>query len=96
MRPERLPPDIKASDEVQAPCAEFVMAFGAGLGWHPDEVIAFAEALTGRRWEEFRPADFAAAQTEYLAIRRAIEAKRLRRRPQLVALLGEGHPGTQR
>ena len=55
------------------------MALAEELGWRPPEAMAFAESVTGRRWEDCAVADLATVEAEYLAIRRAIEEKRRRR-----------------
>ena len=53
-----------------------VLALAEELGWRPPEAMAFAESVTGRRWEDCTAADLATVEAEYLAIRRAIEEKR--------------------
>jgi len=74
---------------------ERVLALGTQLGWRQDEVIAFAEGVTGRHWQECGPAELAAVRDEYLTIQRAIEAKLLLRRALADALLAERCVGGQ-
>ena len=69
---------------------ERVLTLGTQLGWRPNEIIAFAQGVTGRRWQDCRPAELEAVRDEYLAIQRAIEAKLLRRRARADTLLA-GH-----
>ena len=68
---------------------ERVLGLGTQLGWRPNEVIAFAQGVTGRRWLDCGPAELEAVRDEYLAIQHAIEAKLLRRRARADALLAE-------
>lgn len=72
---------------------EQVLALGIQLGWRQNEVIAFAEGVTGRRWQDCGPAELAAVRDEYLTIQRAIEAKRLCRRRLADALLAGQRTG---
>ncbi len=55
------------------------MEIGMSLGWRTDEVVAFAECLTGRAWDACGQAELEVVCDEYEAIRRVIAAKRLRR-----------------
>ena len=74
---------------------ERVLALGTQLGWRPNEVIAFAEGVTGRHWQECGPAELAAVRDEYLAIQQAIEGKLLRRRVLADAVLAVHRIGGQ-
>lgn len=73
-----------------------VLALGTELGWRPDEVVTFAEAVTGRSWRACGPVDLEAVRDEYLAIRRAIAAKALRRRMLVDALTFRDFVGGRR
>lgn len=93
MRPDQV--IDRSPGNLECALRERVLALGAQLGWREDDVIAFAEGLTGRRWQECGPAELAAIRDEYLAIQRAIEAKLLRRRALAGALHAERRIGGQ-
>jgi hypothetical protein len=91
----------KQATEVQAGGPGFllrahVFALGAELGWRPDEVVTFAESVTGRSWRACGPVHLEAVRDEYLAIRRAIAAKALRRRMLVNALMFRDSVGGRR
>ncbi|MBV9280637.1 MAG: hypothetical protein JOZ41_11185 [Chloroflexi bacterium] len=56
-----------------------VLRLGELLGWGRQEVMAFTEALTGRRWHNCRREEFEAVLEEYRAMGRVIQAKVARR-----------------
>lgn len=58
-----------------------VVAAGGGLGWSPDRVAEFAEALTGTPWSECGDAQLVEVLDEYSALISAVEAKRARKGP---------------
>jgi hypothetical protein len=55
-----------------------VFHLGAVLGWSPDAVIAFTEALTGRPWRACGHADLRLVLREYRGLVEAIQAKAAR------------------
>jgi hypothetical protein len=93
-----MPPDLvtyRSGGSVDFVLRERVLALGRKLGWRPNEVIIFAEGVTGRHWQECGPAELAAVRNEYRTIQRAIEAKLLRRRALAHALHAEPRIGGQ-
>ncbi len=56
-----------------------VFQLGAVLGWSPEVVIAFTEALTGRPWRECGRAELDLVLREYQGLVEAIQAKAARR-----------------
>ncbi len=56
-----------------------VFQLGAALGWSPEAVIAFTEALTGRPWRECGQAELEVVLQEYRGLVRVIQAKAARR-----------------
>ena len=87
MRPDQV--IDRSTGNLECALRERVLALGRKLGWRPNEVIIFAEGVTGRHWQECGPAELAAVRDEYRTIQRAIEAKLLRRRARADALLAE-------
>ena len=57
-----------------------VLRLGGLLGWQPDEVIGFAEALTGCPWRRCGCAEFEVVLDEYIGLVHAIHARAARRR----------------
>lgn len=58
---------------------EEVFHLGAMLGWSPDAVIAFSEALTGRPWRACGQVELRLVLWEYRTLVRVIQAKVARR-----------------
>ncbi len=54
---------------------EEVFHLGAVLGWSPDAVITFTEALTGRPWRACGQAELRLVLWEYRTLVRVIQAK---------------------
>jgi hypothetical protein len=69
-----------------------VLRAGAVLGWRRQEVIAFAEALTGCPWPRCTGADLQMVLGEYRDLASAAAAKLARR----AARLGGRRPGAHR
>jgi hypothetical protein len=62
------------------------------LGWSPEAVIAFTEALTGRPWRECGQAELDLVLQEYRGLVEAIQAKAARRAARLqTAQIGDSH-----
>lgn len=77
-----------------------VFQLGAALGWSPDAVIAFTEALTGRPWQECGQAELELVLREYRGLVRAIQAKAARRAAReatrlRTASIGDRHAATE-
>ncbi len=56
-----------------------VLHYGSLLGWQTQEVIAFAEALTGCPWRRCGCDELVAVLDEYLSIMDVIQGKAARR-----------------
>ncbi len=52
-----------------------VLRLGGMLGWRPAEVIALAEALTGRPWRRLATGDFRLVLEEYAGLVETLEVK---------------------
>lgn len=63
-----------------------VLQLGGALGWRPQEVISFAEALTNCPWRRCGPSEFETVLAEYRALVRAIDEKAERRAVRDTAL----------
>ncbi len=55
-----------------------VLTAGGTLGWSRDGVARFAEALTGKRWDECGPAELGEVLEEYRELLAAVRRKRER------------------
>lgn len=60
-----------------------VLRLGSLLGWPPRDVIAFTEALSGRRWRHCATSELQLVIGEYQQLAAAIAARRARRRDPL-------------
>ena len=56
-----------------------VLGLGGRLGWPPQEVAAFAEALTERPWQSLGQAELETVRDEYLRLLEVVTAKAARR-----------------
>jgi hypothetical protein len=56
-----------------------VLRLGRRLGWPPEDVAAFAAALTGRHWHGLRRAELEAVRDEYRQLLAVVAAKAARR-----------------
>ena len=75
---------------------EVVLRLGGSLGWSPDAVIAFTEALTGRPWRQCSHAELRLVLREYRTLVRVIQAKAARRALRSrTAPVGGGHAATE-
>ncbi|WP_040669127.1 hypothetical protein [Nitrolancea hollandica] len=84
---DRYAPACRARHAQRARQRAAVLQLGAVLGWPPDTVITFTEALTGRSWRHCGRVELGLVLREYQELVRVIQAKAARRATREVARL---------